>query len=183
MKKWELLSRKTKYANPWLKVVEKHYKLADGRKTQWYIVERPNAAGVFCLTKEGKVVVIRHYRPGVDKLIFDLPTGHIDKGETPLQAAKRELREETGFKAGKFISLGCSAANPSGNTTMLYWFLALEGTLSHDQDLDDGEEIQVKLLTIKQLLKKMDSGEFMDGTRLGVVYRALEKLGKLKIKL
>jgi len=181
--KWKMLSEETKFHNPWLTLVEREYKLADGRKTQWHIIQRPDAVCVFCLTKKGKVVAIRHYRAGIDRIITDLPTGRIDKGETPLQAAKRELKEETGFKARKFIKLGSYASNPSATTTTFHAFLALEGTRSHAQDLDESEEIEVKELTLKQLMQKIESKEFFDATRIVAVFLALRKLGKLKIRL
>ena len=180
--KWKMLSEETKFHNPWLTLVEREYKLADGRKTQWHIIQRPDAVCVFCLTKKGKVVAIRHYRPGADKIVWDLPTGYINKGETPLQAAKRELREETGFSAKKFIPLGAYAGNAAGDTVMLHSFLAVHGEKAHGQDLDESEEIEVHELEIAQLMGKIKSKAFIDSTRVGVVFLALEKLGLLKVR-
>lgn len=180
---WKLISTKTKFASRWLNVVEKNYELADGRKAKWLVVEKANAVCIFCLTKEGKVVAIRHYRPGVDKIALDLPTGNIGEGETPLQAAKRELKEETGFQAEKFVSLGAYAGNASVNARVFHSFLALEGKRVHRQDLDETEEIQVKELTIGELMRKIESQEFLDSTRIATVFLALQKLGKLEIRL
>ncbi|HLD62927.1 MAG TPA: NUDIX hydrolase [Candidatus Norongarragalinales archaeon] len=180
--KWKMLSEKTRFKNPWWKVVEQKFLTPNGKKIRWFIVKKPNAVCVFCLTKKGKVVAIRHYRPGADKIVWDLPTGYINKGETPLQAAKRELREETGFSAKKFIPLGAYAGNAAGDTVMLHSFLAVHGEKAHGQDLDESEEIEVHELEIAQLMGKIKSKAFIDSTRVGVVFLALEKLGLLKVR-
>ncbi len=180
--KWKMLSEETRFANPWWKVVEQKFLTPNGKKIKWFIVKKPNAVCVFCLTKKGKVVAIRHYRPGADKIVWDLPTGYINKGETPLQAAKRELREETGFKAGRFAKLGCYAGNAAGDTVMLHSFLAFEGEKAYAQDLDESEEIEVHELAIAQLMGKIKSKAFIDSTRVGVAFLALQKLGKMKLK-
>lgn len=181
--KWKLLSEKTCFQNQWWKVVERKFVTPNGKKIDWFVLEKPDAVCVFCLTKQGKLVAIRYFRPGIQKMVYDIPSGFINKGEKPLHAAKRELREETGFKAGKFINLGSYAANAAGDTLMLHCFLALQAEKVSGQNLDHGEEIEVKILTLKQLLAKIKSKDFLDSTRLGVIFMALEKLGKLKIKL
>lgn len=177
--KWKLLSEKIRFSNPWWKVVERKFQTVSGKNVNWFVIKKPNAVCVFCLTKEKKVVAIRYFRPAIQKVILDLPTGYISKGETPLQAAKRELREETGFTAEKFIPLGAYAGNAAGDDIMLHCFLALGGQQKSQQQLDDAEEIEVKLFTPTQLLEKIKSKEFLDSTRIGVVLLALEKLKTL----
>lgn len=177
--KWRLLSEKTCFKNPWWSVDERQYATPNGKKIKWFVVKKPDAVCVFCLTKQKKIVCVRHYRPGVGKIVLDLPTGYIDKGETPLEAAKRELKEETGYGAKKFVSLGAYAGNAASDNIMLHAFIALGGELAGKQDLDESEEIEVRLLSQQELLRKIESTEFLDATRVGVVYRALQKLGKL----
>ena len=164
-------------------MVERKFAMGSGKEVSWFVLKKPNAVCVFCLTKEGKVVAIEYFRPGIQKIVFDLPCGYIDKGETPLKAAKRELMEETGFAAKKFIYLGEYAGNSQGDTLMLPCFLALGGEKAGKQKLDYGEEIDVKILSLKQLLNKIKTGKFADSTRVATVFLALEKLGKLKIRL
>lgn len=180
--KWKLLSEKTRFKNPWWSVAERKFITPNGKRVKWFVVKKPNAVCVFCLTKEKKVVAIRYFRPGVQKMVFDLPTGFVNKGETPLQAAKRELREETGFTAKKIIPLGAYAGNAAGDTLFLHCYLAVGGENSESQHLDHSEEIEVHLLTLKQLVEKIRSRQLLDTTRAGVVLLALQKLGKVKFK-
>ncbi len=183
IKKWKLHSEKSRFKTRWWSVVERKFTMGSGRKVSWFVLKKPNAVCVFCLTKEGKVVAIEYFRPGIRKIVVDLPCGYINKGETPLKAAKRELMEETGYAAKKFVYLGEYAGNSQGDTLMLPCFLALGGEKAGKQNLDYGEEIEVRILGLKELLGKIRAGKFADSTRITAVFLALEKLGKLKIKL
>ncbi len=180
--KWKLLSEKTRFKIPWWSIVERNFVTPNGKKIKWFAVKKPNAVCVFCLTKKGKVVAIRYFRPAIQKVIFDLPTGFINKGETPLQAAKRELLEETGFAAEKFFPLGAYAGNAAGDTLSLHCFLATGGKKVSLQNLDHGEEIQVKLFSLRQLMEKVNSRQLLDSTRVSVVFLALQKMGKIRMK-
>lgn len=181
--KWKLLSQKTLFKTPWWRLVKRNFKTTGGRKVDWFVLEKKNAVSVFCLTRGGKVVGIRYFRPGIRRIVLDIPTGYVDGRETPLEAAKRELKEETGFEAKKFVFLGKYAGNAQGETIMLYCFLALDGVKALKQKLDHGEEIETRLLTIPQLLKAIEKGRLLDATRVGVVFLALKKLGLLKVKV
>ena len=181
--KWKLLGEKTRFTTKWWKVVERDYETFHKKRIKWFVLKKPNAISVFCLTREGKVVAINYFRPGIQKIVLDLPSGYMNKGEAPLESAKRELLEETGYKAEKFVKLGTYAGNAQGDTLLLHAYLALGGFKASEQNLDQGEEIEVKLFTPKQLLEKIRKGQFVDSTRIALVFLALEKLGKLKFKL
>ena len=176
MKKWKLLGKVERFKTPWWRVVERKYQTSKGKDVSWFVIEKKNAVSVLCLDEKEKAVLIRYYRPGVDKVVWDLPTGYMDDGETPLQAAKRELREETGYTAKEWISLGKYAGNAQGDTILVYCFLALKGRKTHSQDLDEDEDIVVKTASLNELKKKVKSGEIFDLTRVAVALLGLEKL-------
>jgi 8-oxo-dGTP pyrophosphatase MutT (NUDIX family) len=98
---------------------------------------------VIPVTDDGQVVLVRQYRHGVDEITLEIPGGLIDAGETPLEAARRETQEETGFSGGNLISLGVVQPNPAFIDNRCHSFL-LEGCRrTHDLALDDGEDIEV----------------------------------------
>ena len=75
--------------------------LPNGHRSARDIVRHPGAAAVVALTESGKIVLVRQYRTAIDRVTVEIPAGKLDPGEDPLDCAKRELHEETGFRAGR----------------------------------------------------------------------------------
>ena len=95
------------------------------------------------LEKEGKILMIKEYKHGVQKEILQLPCGYIDKNEEPLAAAKRELAEETGYTSKKWTSLGAFTGSPGRLTHYYHFFLAEECEKTKEQKLDELETLDV----------------------------------------
>ncbi|MBI4066456.1 NUDIX hydrolase [Candidatus Gottesmanbacteria bacterium] len=96
VKSWKELSRHTlleRYGRGLDKVL---FRLPDGRKESYVVKKEKPTVAIFAITKDKRVILIEQFRPGPKKVIQELPGGYLDKGETPLKAAKRELYEETG---------------------------------------------------------------------------------------
>lgn len=91
------------WRTPWFQVVAKT--MREGEEP-YYSLRLPDYAAVVALTGEGKVLVVRQYRPAVERDTLELPSGLIDPGETPAEAARRELLEETGYEAADVEDLG-----------------------------------------------------------------------------
>ncbi|MEC8833311.1 MAG: NUDIX hydrolase, partial [Pseudomonadota bacterium] len=106
---------------------------------------------VVALTENGRSIMVEQYRFGVGSCTVETPGGMVDAGETPLQAAQRELKEETGYSGGKWKSLGAVQPNPAIHSHLCHHFLA-QGVVKNDpQDLGQGEAIAVHLYTIDQV--------------------------------
>jgi ADP-ribose pyrophosphatase len=88
------------------------------------VLERPDAAIVFPVTGDGEVVLVRQYRPPLERMELGLPAGLIEEGEVPQAAARRELAEETGYGGGGWEPLGALASSPSLKNNWAYLFLA-----------------------------------------------------------
>jgi ADP-ribose pyrophosphatase len=84
------------FSTPWFQVVAKTLKEEEG---PWYSLRLPDYAAIVAVTDDGRIVLVRQYRPAVEKVTLELPSGLIDAGESPAEAAGRELREETGYDA------------------------------------------------------------------------------------
>lgn len=107
------------------------------------VIKSPNWVNIIALTPEDKVVLIRQFRHGTQANTTEIPGGMIDAGELPLEAAKRELREETGYTASKWVGLGVVEPNPAIQDNHCYMFLAVDARHTHAPDLDPNEVIDV----------------------------------------
>lgn len=136
-------------------------RLEDGNTTTREVVEHPGGVVVICQPKPDQIILIRQYRYSLDRELIELPAGRIDDGEDPLEAAKRELMEETGYKAKKWESKGVFATAPGFCNELLHLFLASDVTVVERQ-LDHDEEIEVIALPFKEAWALATSGQFID---------------------
>lgn len=98
---WKVLKRDIVFQDTWVQLEASRCELPDGRIIEpFYIRRDPDFAVVVALTKDDRLVLVRQYRHGVEKVLLELPAGAIEKGEDPKVAAGRELLEETGYQAG-----------------------------------------------------------------------------------
>src|SRR5258705_10756225 len=89
-----------------LRLVARDLVLPNGRRTKFHIVEHPGAVAILPVHANGDVVLLQQFRPSIGQEIYEIPAGTIEKGEAPLATAKREIIEETGFKAKKWSKIG-----------------------------------------------------------------------------
>jgi ADP-ribose pyrophosphatase len=147
--------------------------LGDGRISTREVVEHPGVSAVVPIDGEGNVVFVRQYRIAVGDITREIPAGVLDPGESPEVGAQRELREETGLRAGKLKPLGPRFfVSPGISTEWIQLFLAQD--LSHDPLApDDDEFIGVEHIPLAEAVAMVDRGEFCDGkTITGVLLAA-----------
>jgi 8-oxo-dGTP pyrophosphatase MutT (NUDIX family) len=114
-----------------------------GREHAFYRLQGPDWVNVIPFTKEGELLVVEQFRHGIDGATMEIPGGSCDEGETPLESARRELLEETGFEAAEWISLGHCAPNPATLGNRCHTFLALDCEAVADLALDPSEELRL----------------------------------------
>ena len=156
-KKWKILSTEYLVQRPWLTARRDVAELPDGRiNHEYYVLEYPDWVNIIAITKDGQIVMERQYRHALGNTCYELPCGVIEKGETPLEAAKRELLEETGFAGGEWQEWMTLSPNPATSTNLAHSFLATGVEKVSGQHLDATEDIDVYLLDqayVRELLQ------------------------------
>ncbi|MDA8213042.1 MAG: NUDIX hydrolase [Clostridia bacterium] len=136
--------------------------LIRGREVTFTFLSTKDAVVIVPRTKAGKIVLVRQIRPAVDEELLELPAGGIEKGEDPLQAAHRELAEETGYAAREIKLISSFYPSPGITTERMYMYLAEVGEQS-GQQLDDGEDIAVEEYSPEEAWDLVKRGEIRDG--------------------
>ena len=158
--KWEVLDSEYLFRRPWLTVRHDKVRLPDGRiNPEYYVLEYPDWINILAITEDGKFVFERQYRHGLGKTCYEIPAGVIEKGETPLEAAKRELQEETGYGEGEWSPLMTISGNPSTTSNLTHCFLARGVKKISGQHLDATEDITVCLLDESQVKDLLESDQ------------------------
>ena len=191
MKPWKLLNTEYLVNAPWLKVAKEKCELPNGKVIDdFYTLWQPDWVLILARTTEGKWVMTEQYRHGTGKIELEFPAGIIDKGETPEQAALRELQEECGYSLDErretrdergetrdersLVYLGVFPVNPDRHRGVFHVVFLDNVVKSGSTNFDSTEEIETFELTDEELQKKMADGSFN---------HPLQMAGYLKFKL
>jgi ADP-ribose pyrophosphatase len=151
----ETLSSRRAYDGRMLHVRVDEVRMPSGRETRREMVEHPGSVIVLPVTADGEVLLVRQYRYAVGERLVELPAGLVDMGEDPEAAARRELREETGFEAGEVTLLGAAYVSP-GYSRERSWLFVATGCVEvegHEPNLDEPMELlRVGLADLPELL-------------------------------
>jgi len=175
LKPWKVLE--SSYFRPRLRLDK--VELPNGKFLDATVFELSSWANILALTKDHEVVLIKQYRHGVQKMLWEIPGGVVEDGEDPLEGVKRELLEETGYTAAEFVQVGALYPNPAFQTNTMYCFLALNAEKVTGQSLDDGEDIEVHLVPLDELIEMAKRGEFPHALQVAALFHALAYLEKL----
>jgi ADP-ribose pyrophosphatase len=174
---WERLRSEKLFETPYFVLRSDRLRLPDGViKDPYYVIERPDAAIIFPLTKEGEVILVRQFRPPLERMELGLPAGLVEPGEKPEAAARRELLEETGYAGGEWESLGSLASSPSLKDNWAYLFLARGVEETSAPDPDEHELVEVVRVSVEDILGLIRGGQIVSSSGVAAIMLALERL-------
>lgn len=156
------------------KLILKTFRLPNGIIENFFITNDNNSVQILPITSGGKVITVRQYRPGEEDFCVELPGGSIEKGEKPIEAAKRELTEETGY-TGKLYYLGKLSYNPY-STGFRYMFVADNCKKVDNLELDQNEFLQVKEYPMSKFKEEIRNLKIRGSD---CAYAGLDRLGLL----
>lgn len=151
-----------------------HSTIIDGKRISRDIVHRPNVSAIIAFQNDRMIVVSHNRFPNGNNI--EIPSGNIEKDETPVQAAHREFLEETGHRAKKMIPMISFYTSIGYSTQKIFCFVAKDFTKISEPSLDDGELLDVKIMSFKKLIKMVMNGEIVDSITLSsILYFGIKK--------
>ena len=175
IKPWKVLE--TNYFRPRFRIDK--CELPNGNLLDATIIEFGTWVNVVALTKNNEVVLVKQYRHGICDVLWEFPGGVVEEDEDPIEGAKRELLEETGYTASTFIEVGKLYPNPAFQTNTLYCFLALDAEKVSEQNLDAGEDIEVHLVPFDELIEIAKRGQLPHALQAAILFQALIYLDRI----
>lgn len=145
--------------------------LPNGSRADYAMIRHPGSTGIVPLLDNGKVLMIHQYRHVIGEYILEIPSGTMEKGESPLGCAERELEEETGYRAKELVEIAAVHIMPAYSDEFIHVYLA-RGLMPASQRLDPDEIIQVVEYSMEDLLRLIEEGEITDGLTILALYRA-----------
>jgi len=174
---WRLRNSSYVVETPFMRLRKDEVELPDGTVIPDYFVRESNGfVVIFALTTERRVLVGREYRYGADAIGLELPAGNIAEGEEPLACALRELREETGYRAGSIEPIGSWYAEPVRSSSRAYAYLVRDAVREGDQILDATEHIEVLDVDLDEFRAMLRDGRIHSISSVAAAYRALDAL-------
>jgi ADP-ribose pyrophosphatase len=156
----------------WMTVISRDVQFSpDATVETYYAIEQPNYVTALATTREGRILLVRQYRPAIERYSLELPGGLVEQSEDPATAVARELLDETGYATEMITLIGKTATCSSRISNQMYSFLIVAGARVSDFIEEPG--VAVSSATPGELREVICSGEFSEQTHLGVLALAV----------
>lgn len=179
MQKWKLLSSKMAFDHKWFKLRQDKVKLPNGKiLDEYFLMLRGDVVLIVPITEKGEFVLVRQYKHGAKEIITEFPAGFVDNNETTEEAARRELKEETGYSSQHLQLLTTAYASPTKVVGKTFIYLAKKAIQNKEIKLDETEDIEVFLKSKDEVLEMIKKGEICVNDSIAAFFLALEELKK-----
>ncbi len=179
MRNWKVVESTQVYQSGFMNLRTDKCELPDGRiMPRYYVMEFSDWVNVVALTKDGQALLVEQYRHAASEIFLEIPGGATDprKKEDPRLAAERELLEETGYQAGKWLSVGFHYPNPATQTNCLHTYIAFDCEKVQEPQLDPFEDLSLKIMPVVELFEQADQGKISHSLILASLYLARSHL-------
>ena len=170
------LKTEVTYKTPWFEVIGKTMR-AD--EAPYYSLRLPDYAAVVAFTEDGRILIVRQYRPAVEQYSLELPSGIVDPGEEPAETARRELLEETGYAAARVELVGALFVDTGRLSNRMFGCVATGARPVEGRAPEEG--IEVLIWTVDELWRASRSGEFALSLHVAILMQAV-LAGKLPLR-
>ncbi len=172
MKSWKLTRRDILFESPVFKLRrDQLVSPRNGLEAPYFVMETADWVNVVAITAERQIVLVNQYRFGRETFSLEVPGGVVEPGEDPQLAGLRELREETGYAGGTVTDLGWVEPNAAIQSNACHMLLVEGCTLQAEQELDEGEDVEVVLMELDRVPEAIRSGEIRHALSMVALYR------------
>ncbi len=167
----KIRARRVTTLSPWMKVIERQVEFAPGAPLETYhSIGQRDYLAILARTPDGRIPIVRQYRPALESFTWELPAGLVEDNESPIESCRRELMEETGFPARAIHLLGTAAACTGRMSNRIHSFFVEAGPRAATFEPEPG--LTIRLVTPDELLQLIESGEFVQQLHLGTLLLA-----------
>lgn len=152
-----------------IRVQVDHVRLPDGNTATRELVKHPGAVAVLPFTEDNRLVVVSQFRKPLEKVTVEIPAGKLDPGEDPLHCAKRELAEETGYRANRWAHLVSFYTSPGFADELIHLYVAEQLQPGTSQP-DEGEFVEKSEITLTEAMELIKTGDICDAKTVMAVY-------------
>lgn len=172
---WQVKGSKLVLRNRWIRVRADECVAADGTViSPYYVLEYPNWVHMVVINDKNQILITEQYRHGAKDISFELPCGTQERDEKPLEAAKRELIEETGY-SGVFTFAGRVSPNPATHSNDIYVFLVMDPVKKLRVHDNPTEILNYEFMNIERVYNLIDKGKFRQGLHISSLMLGLRK--------
>jgi len=167
----KIKARRNTTISPWMTIIEREVEFSAGAPTELYhAIDQQDYIAIVAMTPEGKIPIVRQYRPALERFTWELPAGMVEQGEAAADCCRRELLEETGYPARAVHTLGTYAPCTARLSNRVHSFFVETGARNESQATETG--IELRLVTPAELAALILMAEFVLQIHIGAILLA-----------